>query len=263
MKFGVIGCGKMGSAIISGICQKNLLNKSDIFCFDVNNSVIDQLCKNAFGRLNSCSDAFSSCDVVLLAVKPQELNSLIASLKGPINCSLIISIMAGVKIAKIEQIKPNVSVCRVMPNTCATIGESATSLCYNDKVDDTQKEFCRLVFSAIGDYVEIDESLMDDVIPIGGSFTAYAYTFMKAFIDSSIKRGISEEVAKKLVIQSMIGSAKMVEEFNDITTLIKNVCSKGGTTIAGLEQLELNNFEKIIDDCAIACAERSKELGKM
>ena len=104
---------------------------------------------------------------------------------------------------------------------------------------------------------------MDEVIPLAGSFTAYAYYYIKSFVDSAVKRGVEEEIAKKLVVESMIGSAEMVKQSGkDLQTLINDVCSKGGTTLAGLKVLEDNNLNEIIHKCSVACAERSKELGK-
>lgn len=262
MKFGIIGCGKMGYAIISKISQ-NLFKKNDIFVFDVNNRLIAELLGEGFNAVDDYNKLFEVCDVVLFAVKPQEIKTVLDSIKSTYSCKLLLSIMAGVTIETLSSINPEIAIARIMPNTCAVIGESASSICYNDKVTDQLKKVTRDIFSSVGTFVEIDESLMDDVIPIGGSFTAYAYSFMRAFINSSVSRGIDRKTATDLVIQSMIGSAKMVETYGDIDTLISNVCSKGGTTLAGLEKLENAEFDRIIDDCAKACANRSKELGKL
>ncbi len=263
MKFGTIGCGKMGRAIISQITSANIFKKSEIYVYEVDNRLIASLSSEGYQTAQSIDELFSACDVVLFAVKPQEAKSVISSIGKKGNCKLVLSIMAGVPISLLEKIDDGLAVARIMPNTCAQIGESASSICYNKNVDENLKALTRKIFGAIGKFVEIDESLMDDVIPLGGSFTAFAYTFMKAFVDYAMSRGISENVAKELVVQSMIGSAKMVERFDDIDTLIKNVCSKGGTTLAGLDELEKGNFSKVVQNCAIACAERSKELGKI
>lgn len=263
MKFGCIGYGKMGSAIIDGSINAKLFKNEDVYVFEINEEVCKNLRNQKINVCKSPDELFEKCDAVLFAIKPQDSKAVIESLKSSGNAKVIFSIMAGVPIRNLQKINPSLPIVRIMPNTCALIGESASSICYNQFVTDEIKELTHNLFNAIGKFVEIDESLMDEIIPIGGSFTAYAYLFMKAFIESSVKRGIDESVAKTLTIQSMIGSAKMVEKFGDVDTLIKNVCSKGGTTLAGLEKLYDGDFEKIIDDCAVACAERSKELGKM
>ena len=263
MNIGFIGFGKMGSAIADGIVNAKLYKNENVFVYDISSFAKDIAKQKGFNICNTLQEVFDVCNTVLLAIKPQELSNAINEIKTTAKCGLIISIMAGVSLKTLQKINENIAIARIMPNTCALIGESASSICYNAFVTDKEKKTTQDIFSAVGEYVEIDESLMDEVIPIGGSFTAYAYTFMKAFVESSIKRGISREVAEKLVIKSMIGSANMFKKFGDIDTLIKNVCSKGGTTLAGLEKFEENKFEEIIDKCAIACAERSKELGKL
>lgn len=263
MNIGFIGFGKMGSAIADGVAKAKLYKNKDFFIYDISNLAIDIAKQKGFNVTKNIQEIFDNCQTVILAIKPQELFSIKSEITNKSKTSLIISIMAGVNIKTIENIIKDVAIARVMPNTCALIGESASSICYNSLITENLKEKVRNIFTSIGDYVEIEEILMDDVIPIGGSFTAYAYTFMKAFIESSVKRGIPYEIAEKLVIKSMIGSANMLKTFGDVNTLIKNVCSKGGTTLAGLDKFEKNNFEKIIDECAIACAERSKELGKL
>ena len=262
MKLGVIGYGKMGSAIVRGVVAAGLAKEGDIYVYDVNDSVVAKAVSEGHSSCENINAVFRSCDTVLFAVKPQEAAALIASVLNLGSCKLILSIMAGVPFSAFARFGEVAMAC-VMPNTCAVIGESASAICYNQFVTPGAVTLTREICGAIGEYVEIDESLMDDVIPAGGSFTAYAYLFMKAFIDSSVKRGIERETAKKLVIQSMIGSAKMVERFDDTDKLIKDVCSKGGTTLAGLEKLYDGGFETMIDDCCIACAERSKELGKL
>ena len=262
MKLGVIGFGKMGSAIVRGVISAGIAERRNIYIYDVNSTVIHSADEEGYSICGNLNAVFQSCDTVLFSVKPQEAAALIALVSEIGSCKLILSIMAGVPFSAFARLG-EIAMARIMPNTCAVIGESASAICYNQYVTPDSAALVRKICGAIGEYVEIDESLMDDVIPAGGSFTAYAYLFMKAFIDSSVKRGIEKDIAKRLVIQSMIGSAKMVEQFDDMEKLIKDVCSKGGTTLAGLEKLYGGGFETLIDDCCIACAERSKELSKL
>lgn len=263
MKLGIIGCGKMGGAICQGVVASGACVASDVFVFEVNPAMQEYAKKQGYNTVNAVKNLFDCCNVVLFAIKPQEAKAVIDSINGKGNAKLVISIMAGVNIATLQKIDNGLAVARVMPNTCAMIGKSASSICYNALAGEEHKTLARTIIGAVGSYVEIDESLMDEVIPIGGSFTAYAYLFIKSFIESSVKRGIDREIATQLVLSSMIGSTEMVKTFGDVDTLIQNVCSKGGTTLAGLEQLKNGNFEQIIDDCCIACANRSKELGKI
>lgn len=252
----------MGGAILRGIKDK-LFHKSDIFVYELNGAIVESLKSDGIEVVSSTNELCEKSDIILIAIKPQDFSSMLLSLKGNVSNKLIITIAAGVKISSIESVLGKVKIARAMPNTAASIGEASSVLCFNSLVTDKDKEICEKIFNAIGKVVIIDESLMDDVISIGGSFTAFEYYFYKGFLESSLKRGVPFDVAKKLLVQSIIGSAKMIEaDDRGIDELIKDVCSKGGTTLAGLSEFENANLLKIIDDCAVACANRSKELGK-
>ncbi len=262
MNFGIIGYGKMGSAVLSGMLKNKLIAQKDAIIYDTYEPTCQKLIQEGYRVANSIAELFEKSDYVLFSVKPQELQNVFneVSTEKSVN---ILSIMAGVKISTFTAKFPNAKVCRVMPNTCAMIGLSASSVCYDSACTQADKDIFNKIVSSFGSVSVIDETLMDEVIPLAGSFTAYAYYYIKCFVDSAVKRGVDEETAKNLVVESMIGSAEMVKRSGkDLQTLINDVCSKGGTTIAGLKVLQDNNLEQIVHECSVACAERSKELGK-
>ncbi len=262
MKFGVIGYGKMGSSIVKGMLEKKLLDKDELLIYDTYSPVCGNLKKDGIKVAENVQQVFDECVAILLSVKPQELNNVFNGVQtvGEVN---IISIMAGVAISTISQKFDKAKIARVMPNTCAMIGKSASSMCFSENCEQKDKAFFYEVVSSFGSVSIIDENLMDEVIPLAGSFTAYAYYYVKAFVDSAVSRGVPYEVALKLVSDSMSGSAQMIKESGkDIDTLINDVCSKGGTTLAGLEKLKEGNLTKIVDNCCVACSNRSRELGK-
>lgn len=262
MKFGVIGYGKMGSSIVKGMLEKNLLSKNELLIYDTYAPVCKNLKNDGISVAESIQQVFDECVAVLLSVKPQELDNVFSAVKSKENIS-IISIMAGISIKTIQQKFNACKIARVMPNTCAMVGQSASSMCFSDNCEQKDKAFFYEIVSSFGSVSIIDESLMDEVIPLAGSFTAYAYYYAKAFVDSAVSRGVPYDIALKLVANSMSGSAEMIRQSGkDLETLIKDVCSKGGTTLAGLEKLEKGNLAKIVDDCCVACSERSRELGK-
>ena len=262
MKIGFIGCGKMGGAILKGVKDK-VFALSDIAVYELNPKVLENLENQGVKTTSTITELANVSDILLLAIKPQDFNAMLESIKESAKGKLIISIAAGVKIEKITSVLGSVKVARVMPNTAAAVCEASSVITFNELVDESDKKLCLQIFNAIGKVVEIPENLMDEVIPIGGSFTAFEYYFYKGFLESSVARGVPYQTAKKMLVQSIIGSAKMIEnDDRDIDELISDVCSKGGTTLAGLKEFEDNNLLKIIDDCAIACANRSKELGK-
>ncbi len=261
MKIGFIGCGKMGGAILKGVKDK-LFKTSDIAVFELNHKVIENLKNQNIKVTSTIKELAEISDVLLLAIKPQDFSAMLESIKDCVYNKLIISIAAGVKIEKITNVLGDIKVARAMPNTAAAVGEASSVISFSNLLTESDKKLCLDIFSAIGKVQEIPESLMDDVIPIGGSFTAFEYYFYKGFLESSVARGVPYEIAKKMLVQSIIGSAKMIEQDDrGIDELIKDVCSKGGTTLAGLKEFEDNNLLKIIDDCAVSCANRSKELG--
>lgn len=262
MKIGFIGCGKMGGSILSKIKGK-VFSLEDIFVYELNSDIVTSLKNQGVSIAENLEDLCSKVDVIILAIKPQDFNALLTSISKVCENKLIISIAAGVKISTIEKFINNVRVARVMPNTAALIGEASSVICFNKIATDLDKEISISIMNEIGKVVEITEDLMDDVIPIGGSFTAFQYYFYKGFLESSLSRGVPFDVAKKLLVQSIIGSAKMIENSDrNIDELISDVCSKGGTTLAGLKAFEEDDILKTIDKCAVYCAERSKELGK-
>jgi len=262
MKFGIIGFGKMGSSVLAGMLKQDIINKNDVIIYDTYAPTCDNLKNQGYLVAENIQQLFNVSNCVLFSVKPQELQNVFKEVEF-LNEIKILTIMAGVKISTFANKFPKAKVCRVMPNTCAMIGKSASSVCFDANCSLEDKEVFTKIVSSFGSVSIIDESLMDEVIPLAGSFTAYAYYYIKSFVDSAVKRGVDEEVAKNLVVESMIGSAEMVKQSGkDLQTLINDVCSKGGTTLAGLKVLEDNKVNEIIHNCSVACAERSKELGK-
>ena len=262
MKIGFIGCGKMGGSILSKIKNK-VFPLDSIFVYELNNEIKSLLQSQGVKTADTIEDLCFNVDVILLAIKPQDFNALLQSISAVAKNKLIITIAAGIKMATIENAIEGVRVARVMPNTAALIGQASSVICFNDKITLEDKDISIKIMEEIGKVVEITEDLMDEVIPIGGSFTAFQYYFYKGFLESSIARGVPFDVAKKLLVQSIIGSAKMIEASDKpIDQLISDVCSKGGTTLAGLSAFEEDNLLATVDKCAVRCAERSKELGK-
>ena len=149
-----------------------------------------------------------------------------------------------------------------MPNTPALINMAVITYASNN-FDSKYVSLAEKIFGSIGSFYKINENQMDATLALNGSMPAYIDLFIKAFIDKAVKDGIDYETAKGLTVESIIASCNLVLKSNDdIDTLIKNVCSKGGTTIAGLDKLYENNFVKAIEECSEACKNRSKELAK-
>jgi pyrroline-5-carboxylate reductase len=265
-KIGIIGCGNMGEAILSRL--SNVLEKSISIMaseFDAKRRDHIQSKYKIIVEIDN-NEVVKFADVIILAVKPKEIEAL---LKSEVCCGaskdkLIISIAAGITTGYIESIVgKDVPVIRVMPNMAATIGESISSISAGSAVKPEDMKIAREVFITIGDVVEVDEKLVDAVTAISGSGPAYFFYMIEALVEAGCAAGLKEDVAKRLVLKTALGSAKLLEVLKEDPGLLRSkVTSKGGTTEAAIEVFEAKQFKEIIKDAVMAAQTRSKELQK-
>lgn len=260
-KLGVVGCGFMASAIIKGIIEAKVLRSDDIVVSNKEGAGFDLVAGYAVATTYDNEYLAENAEFILLAVKPQGLEDVLCSI-GSVNAEKFITILAGVKKAKIKETFPYAKVARVMPNTPCSIGSGAMGADVNDFESEDQK-FIIDLFSALGTVVRIDEEQINAVTGISGSGPAYVYLFIKGLTEAGVKQGLSEDIAKSLAVSTVIGSAKMVlaNPSKTLDELIGAVCSKGGTTIEAVKTFEKNNFTGIIGKAVNACVDRAAELG--
>ena len=263
-KFAILGVGKMGSSILNGILEAKIYDKKDILLNLYSKEEIEYYGnKLGFNYVTDPKLLFESAELTLLSIKPQvfpEIEEIAKSID--FNKRGIISIAAGITLDYLHSLFKNADIVRIMPNTPALIKKAVATITSKNK-DSKFYDIAFKIFNSIGKCYEIDESQMDATIPLNGSMPAYLELFAKAFIDKALKDGIDYEVAKGLVCESIISSAELILKSDEpIETLIKNVCSKGGTTLAGLDRLYDYKFEEAIYECSEACKYRSKELKK-
>ena len=262
-KLGILGVGKMGSAILKGITNAEIVEKNEIYLHLYDDSAVRLYGEELkYNYTRDVRTLFSSCEAVILAIKPQTFGEIVAISDGiDFAGKCVISIAAGITIDYLKKHFKNAEIIRCMPNTPALINMGVTSIASEANKEYT--DFAKKIFSSVGKVYETEEGIMDYTVPLNGSMPAYLYYFAKAFIDGAAESGVPYETAESLVTESIISSANMIiKSDDDIDTLIKNVCSKGGTTIAGLEKLEEGKVDESIKKCFKACAERSKELAK-
>ena len=262
-KLGILGVGKMGGAILDGVVSSKIYDKKDILLYTPNEECKNKYINLGFSFAKNEKDLFLNSNIILIAIKPQVFKEALASAKDiDFSARGVISIAAGKKINELESYFNHATVVRAMPNLPASIRCGAITVCAN-KYDNLFDEAYKIL-SSVGSVSKIEENQMDETLPLNGSMPAYAYLFAKAFIDYAVKFNIDYDVALDLTCNSIKGSMDMILNNKDISidTLIKNVCSKGGTTIEGLNKLYDNRFEDIIYECALACTNRSKELSK-
>lgn len=261
-QLGILGIGKMGGSILSGIIRSKIYNKEDILLYDVNEDIKKQYIEDGFAFSNSEQDLIDKVNMLLLAIKPQMFKAL-ENIKVDNDKLVVISIVAGKTIKDLEEIFGKQQYIRVMPNTPSLIAKGATAISKSDSVCEEVFKKVKNIFTSIGVVEEIDEAFMNEIIPVNGSMPAFLYYFVDAYIKDAVDRGIDYNTSKRLACEAVIGSARMILDTNKpIDELINDVCSKGGATLEGLRILKENNFQSIIKESNDACIKRAYELSK-
>ena len=248
LKILLIGCGKMGSSLLEGIV------KSDNFdgMVDVIEPVIQDSFKEDFkeSKVNFYSDIRENkdainYDLIIIATKPNIYEEIFNGLKNNLiinDETLIVSILAGIRISKIEEIVGSVPIIRAMPNIAASVLEGMTALIGNKKITHEDILNADLIFELIGEKMWLkNEAQMDSFTAISGSGPAYFFFFTECLKNIAIEEGFTEDVANKISQQIIIGSGKLVKDSGiDPKELRENVTSPNGTTEAGLKVLADN-----------------------
>jgi pyrroline-5-carboxylate reductase len=269
-KIAFIGSGAMGEAMISGLLRQGLALPEDLRTADVHTKRVDEL-KERYGTLPFTDNrlAAAPADVIVLSVKPQRLTEVLRGLKGAVLPeALILSIVAGAKLAKISHGLGHEAVIRSMPNTPAQIGQGITVWMPAPAVSEEQKATARAVIGALGAQVEVDdENYLDMATALSGTGPAYVYLFMEAMIDAGVHMGFSRQVSEQLVVETLKGSVAYLEARNQkdqvhVAALRNQVTSPGGTTAQALYYLEKAGFRTALSRAIWAAYERSLELGK-
>ena len=260
MKYGFIGCGNMGGALIRAAAKytKDIM----IADFDKNKAT---LLANELGLSVGDNQAIAeNCDRIFLGVKPQVMAEMIDGIKDILTAKkpVLISMAAGLSTDKIKEFAGDMPVIRIMPNTPVSVGEGVILYCSNGVTDDVVNDFVNdMQYS--GKLYSIDENLMDAGCSVSGCGPAFMYTFASAVAKGGIECGLSEQQAKEFAAATMMGAAKMLLTSDKTPDqLTQAVCSKGGSTIEGVTVLKESAFESIVVDCIKAAYKRNKELGK-
>lgn len=265
-KIGFIGGGKMAEALIKGIIQSQFTDSSKIITVEPVAERRQALSELYEINVTADAQAVADCGIVILAVKPQIMGSVLDGLKDIINENhLIVSIAAGIPLSFIEgRLCKKCRVIRVMPNTPALVLEGASALSGGAATTPDDIEICQNIFSAVGKCVTVDEKYLDAVTGLSGSGPAYVFSFIEALVDGGVKVGLAREDAELLAMQTVLGSVRLAMETGDHPAVLRAmVTSPGGTTIAGLHKLEKEGFRAAVMSCVEEATRRSKELGDL
>lgn len=259
-----IGSGNMASALIQGLLRSRVSRPDQLIASDVRADALAPLRDRHGIAVTQDNAAACAAPIVVLSVKPQAFPSLLPEIGprlGP--GSLVVSIAAGVPLAAIETHAPSARVIRAMPNTPALIGAGATALAVGSRASDDDFALARKIFESVGVVVEVPEALMDAVTALSGSGPAYQYFLAEALIDAGKKVGLSEQVATTLVLQTLYGAAQLMHGNTESPAeLRRKVTSPGGTTHAGVSQLEARAVRAAFESCVVAARDRGRELGQ-
>ncbi len=266
MKIAFIGGGKMGEAIIRAVLEGKISPARDITVSDISASRRLYLEKQ-YGVAVTADNkkAVTGRDVIVLAVKPQNMNEVLADLKGSLKPGqLILSIAAGVKINQIRKGTGHPGIVRAMPNTPAQIGLGMSGWTSAKEVTEKQKLWAKKILGAMGKEIYFDsEKHLDMVTAISGSGPAYVYLFAESLIEGAVEIGLKRKDAEKLVIQTVLGAAQMMDQAGKAPSELRHdVASKGGTTEQAIIVFEKNKLAGIVNKAVKAAYERAKELGE-
>lgn len=259
-----IGAGNMGEALIRGLLAAKTVTAEQIIACDVVATRLEYF-KNKFGIRTASDNAAAVCDadIVLLAVKPQQMSDVLSSFKSQItNRKVIITIAAGVTTTRIErELGGHVRVVRVMPNTPALVGAGAAAMCKGAHATDDDLATAEAILGAVGITVRTEEALLDAVTALSGSGPAYVFYVTEAMIKAGVAAGLTEEIAKQLTIQTVFGAAKLMKESGESPAdLRRKVTSPGGTTEAALKVMSERKLMNVFAEAVQAATRRSHEL---
>ena len=260
-----IGAGSMAEALIHGWVEKEVVNPASVYVSNRSNKErIEELIKKYHVQALNDFTQLSDADLIILAMKPKDAISAMQSISTFITeDTAVLSILAGVNIATIEEYLGQRAIARVMPNTSATIGMSASGITFNARVSEVQRTLYIEMLEAVGIVIEVEEDKLHAVTALSGSGPAYLYYLLEAFERVGTEFGLSKEIVRRLMVQTIAGSAEMLKTVKEEPeTLRKKVTSPGGTTEAGIRALESMAFNDAIANCIRSAENRSRELAR-
>jgi pyrroline-5-carboxylate reductase len=275
---GFIGAGNMGAALIGAIIQSGRCRPSDVYAFDTDPDRCAAVGRQSgIGLLGSGAELFSVCDIVVLAVKPQQMTTVLTDISQSAHFvkktrTLLVSIAAGYPIAKIESIlyadlddrqAGQLPIIRVMPNTPALVLAGISGMSANRFATDSDLDRVRMLLEAAGGVLEFRESQLDAVTALSGSGPAYVFYLIEALTEAGRNVGLPADQAASLTIATLKGSIELLEKTGETPEKLRRmVTSPGGTTEAALKVLEKRAFKPAVVEAIAAAADRAAELSR-
>ncbi len=262
---GVIGCGNMGAALLSGLIRRRTVAASRVMVADADAKKLRSVSRSLRVKTTTCNCEAAGQSVVLLAVKPQQMEPVLREIRSSLaHRPLLVSIAAGISTAWIEKkAGGKIPVIRVMPNTPALVGKGISAVARGRYASAAHEKLVLEIFRSVGETVAVPEKAIDAVTAVSGSGPAYFFFLMEQMITAGKRLGLRPELARALVLATAEGAAQLALRSNeDPSVLRQRVTSKGGTTEAALKVFENKKVAQAIQRAILAAASRARQLGK-
>lgn len=260
----IIGGGKIGEALLSGLLRGNA-DPAELMVVEKHPERARQLTERHQVRVVTVAEAVQACRTLLIAVKPQDIDTLLDELAGRLTAEqLVVSVAAGVTTARIEAgLGGAPAVVRCMPNTPALVDEAMTAICGGTRAEEAHLQRAEALLSAVGRVVRVPETQLDAVTALSGSGPAYFFFLVEAMTDAGILLGLPRALAAELIVQTLYGSAVMLRDSGEHPVQLREaVTSPAGTTIAAIRELERHGVRAAFLSAIEAASNRSAELGR-
>lgn len=266
-KVGIVGTGNMGSALLHGILDANYMKPANVSVHDADYEKMESLSREipGLGFCDHVQDLASNSDIIIIAVKPGIVSSVIEAMGPALKGKAVVSIAAGWTCGMLERaLSPyGCSYLRVMPNTPAMVGEGMTALCLEHTMTEDDYTFAKGIFDSLGRTVELHEKMFDGVIALSGSSPAYVFMLIETMAQAGVRYGIPMNTAIEMAAQSVLGSALMVLSSGDHPAVLRDhVCSPAGTTIEAVAAMEESGFRNALLQGMDACVRKSREMSQ-
>jgi len=258
-RLAIVGGGNMGAALLGGLLAAEWATAAELAVVEVSALRRAQLVEQFPGVVVLAE--VGPCEAALVAVKPGDVEAATAAAVAA-GATRILSIAAGVSIARLESAAGAAAVVRSMPNTPALVGEGAAAIAGGSRATEDDLAWAEAILGAVGTVVRVPEYQLDAVTGLAGSGPAYVFMMAEALIDAGVLAGLARPTAEALVVQLLVGSAALLADRGDPAQLRAMVTSPGGTTAAGLRKLEEHGLRAAMLDAVTAATERSRELGR-
>lgn len=267
IKIGMLGAGRMATALARGVVEAGVVPPESIYASDPSSTARDEFARVVPGArlVNDNSEVARQCELLLLAVKPQQMDEVLSEIRGAIRGdSLVVSIAAGIPLARLAKgLPPGQRIVRVMPNTPCLIGQGVSCFALDHNATEGDADMVSALLSAVGVAFQVPESQLDAVTGLSGSGPAFVYTMIEALTAGGVEVGLPPKLAADLAGRTVAGAAQMVLQTAESPAVLRDrVTSPGGTTQAGLAVLEQSQFDKAVVGAVSAAARRSAELGR-